>query len=88
MVPVCQALRSGGMDAAYACYEALKGGAENYEIAEDDLINLAIQIETAKKYDLAAAVLELNLRAFPQSHETLSRLARLKQSDGPYPRQL
>jgi len=65
MVPITQALASGGIRAAYTCYDAIRGGTA-YDFDAYDLISLSYQLLSAKKADLAVEVLALNAHAFPQ----------------------
>ncbi len=77
MAPISQALQAGGIQTAYAiCGELINS--EEYEIDADDLTNLAIQLRSAKKLDLATGVLELNLQVFPNHQETRQMLDSLK----------
>ncbi len=64
MVPISRALVEGGIQAAYARYDEIKN-TEEYYFAEHDLGNLAIQLTSVKKVDLAIQVLELNMHVFP-----------------------
>lgn len=67
MVPISQALIEGGIQAAYARYTELKNsGTEEYFFDEDELVNLAYQLTSVKKLDLAIEVLKLNIHAFPE----------------------
>jgi CubicO group peptidase (beta-lactamase class C family) len=82
MVPISQALAEGGIQAAYVRYEEIKtGGTDAYYFDEDDLLNLAIQLMSAKKLDLAMDVLGLNIHVYPghiESHVERARIALLK----------
>ena len=78
MVPISQALQEGGIQAAYARYAELKeSGSEEYFFDEDELVNLAYQLMSVKKLDLAIDVLKLNLHAFPEHMESYTCLANL-----------
>ncbi|MBU1050155.1 beta-lactamase family protein, partial [Candidatus Bipolaricaulota bacterium] len=78
MVPISRALDEGGIQAAYACYEEIKASGDNeYYLDEDDLLNLVIQLTSAKKLDLAMDVLGLNIHAYPQYADSYLRLARI-----------
>lgn len=76
MVPISQALTEGGLPAAYTRYEAIKDSPD-YFFDEDELLNLAYQMQCVKKIAPAIAVLELNLHVFPGHTETSIFLARL-----------
>lgn len=78
MVPISRALKEGGIQAAYARYEEIKAsGDEEYYIDEDDLLNLVIQLTSAKKLDLAIDVLGLNIHVYPEYVASYLRLARI-----------
>ncbi len=80
MVPVCQALESGGAQAASACYAELKGDSSGqYSFDAEDLSDLAIQLTSAKRIDLAIEVLKLNLQVFPEHSESRALLEGLTQ---------
>ncbi|MCE5206865.1 MAG: class A beta-lactamase-related serine hydrolase [Chloroflexi bacterium] len=64
MVPISRALQDGGIQAAYICYDEIKRSDEYY-FAENDLVNLAIQLTSLKKINLAIEVLGLNIHVFP-----------------------
>jgi CubicO group peptidase (beta-lactamase class C family) len=67
MVPISRALAEGGIDAAYARYSELKASrVEEYYFDEEDLDNLAIQLVSAKKHDLAIGILGLNIQVYPE----------------------
>lgn len=76
MIPISQALAEGGLPAAYARYEAIKDSPD-YFFDEDELLNLAYQMQCAKKIAPAIAVLELNLHVFPGHADSSIFLARL-----------
>jgi CubicO group peptidase (beta-lactamase class C family) len=83
MVPICQALAEGGIQAAYARYADIKDcGAEDYSLDEYDLISLSYQLVGAGKPDLALDVLGLNLRAFPESAESYLERAKIYLQQG------
>ena len=65
MVPISRAFADGGLPAAHACYDEIKDDAE-YFFEESELINLAVQLCSVKKLDMAIDVLELNLHVFPE----------------------
>lgn len=75
MVPISQALAEGGIEAANARYDAIKTNSD-YLLFEYDLLNLATQLVSAGKLDLAIGVLELNLRVFPQHADSYIDRAR------------
>jgi CubicO group peptidase (beta-lactamase class C family) len=76
MVPIGQALEEGGRFAAYTRYNEIKSSAE-FVLDEEDLVSLAHQLCSAKKYDMAIDVLELNLHVFPEHIDSLILLAQL-----------
>lgn len=81
IVPISGALAEGGLPAANACYDELKKtGSRAYVLDEDDLLTLSLQLASAKRLDLAAGVLELNIRAFPEHTESYTWLARMRTS--------
>ena len=79
MIPISHALAEGGIDAAYARYAEIKARKDNDEffIQEYELINLALQLFTAKKTDLAIEVLGLNIHAYPEYIESYLEQAKL-----------
>jgi tetratricopeptide (TPR) repeat protein len=78
MVPISQALRAGGIQSAYACYDELKrSGSEEYIIDDYELISLVYQLMGVGKIDLAIDVLNLNIHAFPESVDSYTYLANL-----------
>ncbi len=79
MVPVSRALGECGTQGARVCAAALQADTESgYLVEPDGLPNLAIQLCSGGKNDLAAEVLKLNLDAFPGHAETMSALASLE----------
>jgi CubicO group peptidase (beta-lactamase class C family) len=76
MIPVTQALHRGGLQEAYACYEEILNHPD-YFFDADELITLAYQLLSVKKYEMAMDVLKLNLHAFPEHRYTMALLARL-----------
>ena len=76
MIPISQALAEGGLPAAYARYESIKDSPD-YFFDEDELLNLAYQMQCVKKIAPAIAVLELNLHVFPWHTDSSIFLARL-----------
>lgn len=66
MIPVAKALQTGGIQAAYACYDEIKHNPD-YLIDADELFSLFYQLMSTKEIDLAFQVMELNLYAFPEN---------------------
>ncbi len=66
MIPIAKALQTGGIQAAYACYDEIKHNPD-YLIDADELFSLFYQLMSAKEIDLAFQVMELNLYAFPEN---------------------
>ena len=64
MIPIAQAMHTGGVQAAYARYAEVKDSPD-YFIDAYELISLYYQLASAKKFDLAIDVLELDLHVFP-----------------------
>ena len=83
MVPINQALQAGGIQAAYARYEELKGSqTQEYFFHEDELVTLMYQLRSVKKIELAIDVLGLNLHAFPEHMDSYIYLAQLYLQQG------
>ena len=83
MVPINQALQAGGIQAAYARYEELKGRqTQEYFFQEDELVTLMYQLRSVKKIELAIDVLGLNLSAFPEHMDSYIYLAQLYLQQG------
>lgn len=79
MVPLSRAMGAGGMPAAKARAMAmLAGDLPGYVVEPDGLTNLAIQLSSGGRYDLAKDVLQLNLDAFPGHAETLANLEEVR----------
>lgn len=76
MVPITHALDSGGVPAAYACYDKIKDN-EAYFFEADELVDLTYQIQSVKQFNLAIEVLKLNLHVFPQHIPSYLPLAKL-----------
>jgi hypothetical protein len=76
MVPISRAFADGGLPAAHACYDEIKDDAE-YFFEESELINLAVQLCSVKKYDMAIDVLKFNIHVFPEHLDSLIFLAKL-----------
>ncbi len=77
MVPISQALAEGGIDAAYARYADIKSREDEFYFQKDDLIDLSLQLFTAKKIDLAIETLGLNIHAYPEYIESYIEQAKL-----------
>jgi CubicO group peptidase (beta-lactamase class C family) len=76
MLPISQALQTGGVKTAYARYAEIKDSQE-YFFDEYELVGLVYQLMSVKKFDLAIDVLKLNLQAFPESAESYHLLGKL-----------
>ncbi len=76
MIPISQALHTGGIRAAYACYKEIKDSSE-YFFDADELLNLTYQMMCVKKIDLAIEVLGLNLHVFPEHLDSYLFLAKI-----------
>jgi hypothetical protein len=76
MVPVSQAFADRGSAAAHTRYDQIKDSPEYY-FDGDELVNLAIQLCSAQRSDLAIDILEFNLEVFPQHLDSLLFLAKL-----------
>jgi CubicO group peptidase (beta-lactamase class C family) len=81
MIPIAQALQTGGVRAAYACYEAIKDNPD-YFIEVGELIPLYYQLMSRKKFDLAIGLLELDLCVFPERLGLTIYLARTHLQNG------
>lgn len=80
MIPISQALQTGGIQAAFDCCEEIKeADGAGYLFDAYELIPLVYQLGSAGKLDLAVEVLRLNLLAFPEHAETHQLLVRLTQ---------
>jgi predicted Zn-dependent protease len=84
MVPVCQALQAGGIEAAFHYYTEIKDNQE-YFFDGDELVSLVYQLIGVQKIDLAIQVLKLNLLVFPKHTSSWVLLAKLylRQEDRP-----
>ena len=83
MVPISQALKVGGIRAAYARYVELKSSpTQEYFFDEDELVNLMYQLRSVKKIGLAIKVLGLNVHAFPGHMDSYIYLAKLHLQQG------
>ncbi len=76
IVPISQAFEEGGSQAAQIRYHEIKDSPEYY-VDEGELVNLAIQLCSAQKIELAIDVLEFNLEIYPQHLDSLLFLAKL-----------
>jgi CubicO group peptidase (beta-lactamase class C family) len=81
MIPIAQALQTGGVRAAYARYEAIKDSPD-YFIEVGELIPLYYQLMNRKKIDLAIGLLELDLHVFPERLGLYIYLARTHLQNG------
>ena len=66
MVPVSHALAAGGIAEAAARLPEIQARQDEYYFHEYDLIDLSLQLFTAREIDLAIEVLGLNLHVYPQ----------------------
>jgi CubicO group peptidase (beta-lactamase class C family) len=80
MVPISRAMAEGGIESAYACYAEIKVRQDEFFIGENDLLDLALQLFSARKIDLAIDVLNLNMHVFPEHIEScLEQVKRYQQ---------
>ena len=78
MVPVSRALAEGGLNAAFTRYTEIKAsGLGEFDFDEGALINLALQLYSANRIDLAIAVLGLNIQVYPEWIESYLAQAKL-----------
>ena len=77
MVPISRALAEGGIGAAYARYSEIKARDDEYYFGENDLLDLSLQLFSAKKIDLAIEVLGLNIHVYPEYIESYLEQAKL-----------
>jgi CubicO group peptidase (beta-lactamase class C family) len=77
MVPISWALAEGGIDAAYSRYAEIKARDDEFYFFEDDLLNLSLQLFSAKKIDLAIEVLGLNIHVYPEYIDSYLEQAKL-----------
>lgn len=83
MIPVSQALIEGGLRAAYArCTEIKNSPVQEYFFDEEELVDLAYQLASVKKIDLAIDIMELNLHVFPQHMDSYLYLAKFQLQNG------
>lgn len=78
MVPICQALAQGGIQAARACYAEIKDDPA-YFFDDYDLVSLVYQLQSVQKFELVIQVLEFNLEVFPNHAESQRMLAALRE---------
>jgi hypothetical protein len=76
MIPIVQALQTGGMPAAYTCYADILNQPDFF-FDPYELFTLVYQLQSVKKHELALDVLKLNLHAFPGHQETMAQIERL-----------
>ncbi|MFN2304961.1 MAG: serine hydrolase domain-containing protein [Anaerolineales bacterium] len=76
MIPISQALHKGGIQKAFTCYEEIRNQ-PTYFFDPYDLITLAYQLNSVKKFVLATDVLKLNLYVFPDHQYTKSLLDKI-----------
>lgn len=81
MIPIAQALETGGARAAYARYKEIKDD-PIYLIDVGELIPLYYQLMSVKKFDLAIELLELDLQVFPERPGLYIYLARVHLKKG------
>jgi CubicO group peptidase (beta-lactamase class C family) len=81
MIPIAQALQSGGIQAATACYESIRDNPE-YSVDPGELIPLAYQLMNAGNLDLAVDLLKLDLCVFPERLWLYLFLAKILQRKG------
>ncbi len=82
-VPIRRALADGGRQAARACSEEIRRApASAFHLEPRDLANLAFQLFSAGRADLAIGVLELNVAAFPAHTDSYMLLAELCSRQG------
>ena len=77
MVPISRALAEGGIGAAYARYTEIKARDDEFYFGENDLLDLSLQLFSAKKIGLAIEVLGLNIHVFPEHTESYLEQAKL-----------
>jgi hypothetical protein len=78
MVPISRAWAKGGRAGAETCAAEIKDRNDAaYYRDEEELLNLALELVTAGKIDLAIEVLGMNLQEYPGSVESDRMLARL-----------
>lgn len=75
LIPISRALKTNGVQAAYACYQEVRNQPEFF-CDPYDLITLYYQLLSVGKYDLAKEVLKLNHHVFPDDQYTKTLLAK------------
>jgi len=74
---VAEAVAAGGADSARKAYDQLRStyyGQGAYDFSESSLIEAALDLGRARKYDEALAVLRLNDEQFPSSSGSMSAM--------------
>jgi CubicO group peptidase (beta-lactamase class C family) len=82
LVPISRALAEGGIDAAYARYSEIQDREDEFYFGESELLDLAIQLFSAKAIDLAIDVLGINIHVYPDYIESYIEQAKLYQLKG------
>jgi CubicO group peptidase (beta-lactamase class C family) len=82
MVPISRALAEGGITLAYARYSEIKTREAEFYFHENDLLDLSLQLYSAKKIDLAIEVLGLNIHVYPEYIESYLQQAKLYLQQG------
>ncbi len=78
MVPISRAWAIGGKAAAEACVAEIKASDDGvYYRDEEELLNLALELVTAGKTELAIEALDLNIQEYPGSVESVRMRSRL-----------
>jgi CubicO group peptidase (beta-lactamase class C family) len=77
MVPISRAMAEGGIGEAYARYDEIKARDDEFHFGETDLLDLSLQLFSAKKIDLAIEVLDLNIHVYPKNIESYLEQAKL-----------
>jgi CubicO group peptidase (beta-lactamase class C family) len=84
MAPISRALAEGGIGAAYARYGEIKAREEAFYFDQGDLLDLALQLFSANKIDLAIDVLGLNMYVFPEYIDSYLEQAKLFRQKGEF----
>ncbi len=80
---LAQTIKTEGVNAALAQYQALRAVAKPaYNFDEDELNTLGYQLIREKNYDGAIRILSLNTEAYPKSGNTWDSLAEAYKDDG------
>jgi CubicO group peptidase (beta-lactamase class C family) len=77
MVPVSRALAAGGISEVYARYPEIRAREDEFYFGEYDLFDLALQLFSANKIDLAIEVVGFNLHIYPGNVESYLQQAKL-----------